>query len=313
MKKVLFCGTANLDYFIYSKSLPAEGLTIKGDFEQNAGGKAANQAVACSKLGNKPFFYTRLSNDIAGKYLYSSLVSCGVKTKAIKIIKNNKSGVALIFVDEKARNLIGIAPGLNEKMPKKEINNALKLLKKNDIVVCEMGIPIDSIKEILSSSKNKKIITIFNPAPVTGKLNKKDFEKVDYITPNEHEAFEITNVKIKNKNNAKKAAKKLKNLGCKNVIITLGESGAYAIIDNNELYIRAPKVRAVDTTGAGDAFNGAFAFGLSKGLSGKDALKLSISVASLSTTKKGCQPAMPTLNELIKSKLVKKNEFSKLF
>ena len=313
MKKVLFCGTTNLDYFIYSKSLPTEGVTIKGNFEQNAGGKGANQAVACSKLGNKPFFYTRISNDIAGNYLYSSLISSGVKTNAIKIIKNNKSGVALIFVDKKARNLIGIAPGLNEKMPKKEINNALKFLKKNDIVVCEMGIPLNSIKEILRLSKNKKIITIFNPAPVTGKLSKEDFEKVDYITPNEHEAFELTSIKIKNKNNAKKAAKKLKSLGCKNVIITLGESGAYAIIDNNEFYINAPKVKAIDTTGAGDAFNGAFAFGLSKGLSGKDALKLSISVGSLSTTKKGCQPAMPTLNELIRSKLIKKNEFSKLF
>ena len=313
MKKVLFCGTTNLDYFIYSKLLPVEGVTIKGNFEQNAGGKGANQAVACSKLGNKPFFYTRLSNDMAGRYLYSSLVSDGVKTKAIKIIKNNKSGVALIFVDEKARNLIGIAPGLNEKMPKAEISKALKLLKKNDIVVCEMGIPIDSIKEILRLSKNKKLITIFNPAPVTGKLSKKDFKKVDYITPNEHEAFELTNIKIKNKNNAKKAAKKLKNFGCKNVIITLGESGAYAIIDNNELYLNAPKIKAIDTTGAGDAFNGALAFGLSKGLSGKDALKLSILVGSLSTTKKGCQPAMPTLNELIRSKLIKKNEFSKLF
>ncbi len=138
MKKILFCGTTNLDYFIYSKSLPTEGVTIKGDFQQNAGGKGANQAVACSKLGNKPFFYTRLSNDMAGKYLYSSLISSGVKINAIKIIKNNKSGVALIFVDKKAKNLIGIAPGLNEKMPKKEIFKALNLLKKNDIVVCEM-------------------------------------------------------------------------------------------------------------------------------------------------------------------------------
>ena len=313
MKKVLFCGTANLDYFIYSKSLPIEGVTIKGNFEQNAGGKGANQAVACSKLGNNPFFYTRLSNDMAGKYLYSSLTSNGVKTKAIKTVKNNKSGVALIFVDEKARNLIGIAPGLNEMMPKKEIKNALNLLKKDDIVVCEMGIPLSAIKEILELSKNKKLTTIFNPAPVTGKLSKKDFTKVDYITPNEHEAFELTKVRINSKNSAKSAAKKLINFGCKNVIITLGESGAYAIIDNSELYIKAPKVKAIDTTGAGDAFNGAFAFGISKGLKGKDALKFSILVGSLSTTKKGCQPAMPTLNELVKSNLIKKNEFSKLF
>ena len=313
MKKILFCGTTNLDYFIYGKSLPTEGVTIKGHFEQNSGGKGANQAVACSKLGNKPFFYTRLSNDMAGKYLYSSLLSSGVKKNAIKIVKNNKSGVALIFVDENARNLIGIAPGVNEKMPKLEINKALKFLKKNDIVVCEMGIPIVSIKGILKQSKNKKIITIFNPAPVTGKLLKKDYERIDFITPNEHEAFELTNIKIKNKKNAKKAANKLRNLGCKNVIITLGENGAYAIFDNNEIYINAPKVRAIDTTGAGDAFNGAFAFGLSKGLSAKDALKLSIFVGSLSTTKKGCQPAMPTLNDLIRSKLIKKNEFSKLF
>ncbi len=313
MRRVLFCGTANLDYFIYSKSLPVEGVTIKGNFEQNAGGKAANQAVACSKLGNKPFFYTRLSNDMAGKYLYLSLASNGVKTEAIKIIKNNKSGVALIFVDEKARNLIGIAPGLNEKMPKKEIYNALNLLRENDIVVLEMGIPLSAIKEILAYSKIKKFVTVFNPAPVTGKLSKKDFIRVDYITPNEHEAYELTNVRINNKNSAKKAAKKLKNLGCKNVIITLGENGAYAILDNNEFYIKAPKIKAIDTTGAGDAFNGAFAFGISKGLTALEALKFSILVGSISTTKKGCQPAMPTLKELLKSKLLKKNEFSKLF
>ena len=313
MKKILFCGTTNLDYFIYSKSLPTEGVTIKGDFQQNAGGKGANQAVACSKLGNKPFFYTRVSNDMAGKYLYSSLISSGVKTNGIKIIKNNKSGVALIFVDKKAKNLIGIAPGLNEKMPKKEIFKALNLLKENDIVVCEMGIPLNAIKQILALSKKKKLTTIFNPAPVTGKLNKKDFKNVDYITPNEHEAYELTSIKIKDKISARKAAKKLITLGCKNVIITLGESGAFAIIDDIDFYIKAPKVKSIDTTGAGDAFNGAFAFGLSKGLNGKDSLKLSILVGSLSTTKKGCQPAMPTLKELIKSKLIKKNEFSKIF
>ena len=171
------------------------------------------------------------------------------------------------------------------------------IIKQSKIFLTQLEIPLDVTLHCLKSAKENDLINILNPAPAC-ELSSDFFELVDYFTPNETEAEFYTGVKINNENNAKESAKKLIKMGIKNVIITLGDKGLFYSNGKKDIYIKANKVKAIDTTGAGDAFNGAFSLALLRGKTIKECLEFANTVAGLSTSKMGAGDSMPTLNEI---------------
>jgi ribokinase len=178
-----------------------------------------------------------------------------------------------------------------------EINKHINIIKSSKIFLTQLEVPKDVTLHCLKTAKENGCLTILNPAPAS-EITKEFYSNIDYFTPNETEAEFYTGIKITNEKEAKQASDKLINLGIKKVIITLGEKGLFYSDGNEEIYLTANSVKAIDTTGAGDAFNGGLAFGLSKEKPIKECLELANKVAGLSTTKLGAGDAMPFLKEI---------------
>ena len=285
------------DISFSGKKIPSTGETIIGDsYNIGPGGKGCNQAIAISRLGGKVNFITKLGNDNYGKLAVNNLKKDNIDISNIIISDKNKTGVAGIHVDKNTgKNAITVVRGAPESLSIKEIN--INIIKNSKIFLTQLEIPLDVTFHCLKKAKEESLINILNPAPAC-KLSNDFFKLVDYFTPNETEAEFYTGIKIINKNDAKESAKKLYEMGIKNVIITLGEKGLYYFNGKEEIYMEANQVKAIDTTGAGDAFNGGFSFALLKGKKIRDCLEFANKVAGLSTTKLGAGDSMPNLKEL---------------
>ena len=285
------------DISFSGEKIPSTGETILGDsYNIGPGGKGCNQAIAISRLGGKVNFITKLGNDSYGKLAINNLKKDNIDISNIIISDKHKTGVAGIHVDRNTgKNAITVVRGAPESLSIKEIN--INIIKNSKIFLTQLEIPLDVTFHCLKKAKEESLINILNPAPAC-KLSNDFFKLVDYFTPNETEAEFYTGIKINNKNDAKESAKKLYEMGIKNVIITLGEKGLYYFNGKEEIYMEANQVKAIDTTGAGDAFNGGFSFALLKGKKIRDCLEFANKVAGLSTTKLGAGDSMPNLKEL---------------
>ena len=285
------------DISFSGEKIPSTGETILGDsYNIGPGGKGCNQAIAISRLGGKVNFITKLGNDSYGKLAINNLKKDNIDISNIIISDKHKTGVAGIHVDRNTgKNAITVVRGAPESLSIKEIN--INIIKNSKIFLTQLEIPLDVTFHCLKKAKEESLINILNPAPAC-KLSNDFFKLVDYFTPNETEAEFYTGIKINNKNDAQESAKKLYEMGIKNVIITLGEKGLYYFNDKEEIYIEANQVKAIDTTGAGDAFNGGFSFALLKGKKIRDCLEFANKVAGLSTTKLGAGDSMPNFKEL---------------
>ena len=297
MNDITILGIFVADLSFSGDKIPVSGETILGDnYNIGPGGKGCNQAIAISRLGGKVNFISKIGDDDYGKLAINSLQKNKIDTKNIIISKKHKTGVAGIHVDKNTgKNAITVVRGAPTSLTKEEID--IKIIKQSKIFLTQLEVPLDVTLYCLKIAKEKNLLNILNPAPAC-KLSKDFFKLIDYFTPNETEAEFYTGIKIKDKDDAKESAKKLVNMGIKNVIITLGEKGLFYTNGKEEIYINASKVSAIDTTGAGDAFNGSFSLGLSKGKSIRECLELANRVAGLSTTRLGAGDSMPTLKEL---------------
>ena len=297
MVDITVLGIFVADISFSGEKIPSTGETILGDsYNIGPGGKGCNQAIAISRLGGKVNFITKLGNDNYGKLAINNLKKDNIDTSNIIISDKHKTGVAGIHVDRNTgKNAITVVRGAPESLSIKEIN--INIIKNSKIFLTQLEIPLDVTFHCLKKAKEESLINILNPAPAC-KLSNDFFKLVDYFTPNETEAEFYTGIKINNKNDAKESAKKLYEMGIKNVIITLGEKGLYYFNGKEEIYMEANQVKAIDTTGAGDAFNGGFSFALLKGKKIKDCLEFANKVAGLSTTKLGAGDSMPSLKEL---------------
>ena len=297
MADITVLGIFVADISFSGEKIPSTGETILGDnYNIGPGGKGCNQAIAISRLGGKVNFITKLGNDNYGKLAINNLKKDNIDISNIIISDKHKTGVAGIHVDRNTgKNAITVVRGAPESLTIKEIN--INIIKNSKIFLTQLEIPLDVTFHCLKKAKEENLINILNPAPAC-KLRNDFFKLVDYFTPNETEAEFYTGIKINNKNDAKESAKKLYEMGIKNVIITLGEKGLYYFNGKEEIYIEANQVKAIDTTGAGDAFNGGFSFALLKGKKIKDCLEFANKVAGLSTTKLGAGDSMPNLKEL---------------
>lgn len=298
MERILVIGSFMMDLVAKTPRAPIEGETITGiSFSQFTGGKGANQAVAAAKLGAKVIMLGKLGMDSFAEEHISSLKNYGVDGQHVIRDNRESTGVGFITLESNGKNRIIIIPGVNKLLSPQDIENNEKLIEESDILILQLEIPLESVyKSIELAYKHNKIV-LFNPAPFIN-FDFSYLDKITYIVLNEIEAKDCTGIEILDKDKAKLAGEKLLNLGCKNVLITMGDKGAYFLNKNEEYFIESLKVKAVDTTGAGDEFLGAFAYGIKSGWGNEKAIKFANVAAAISVTKMGSQPSLPYFNEV---------------
>jgi ribokinase len=291
-------GSSNTDMVIKSDKLPAPGETVIGGvFLMNAGGKGANQAVAVAKLGTEVVFVSKVGNDIFGKQALEGFQNLGMNTDFVFIDNENPSGVALILVDSKGENSISVASGANANLQISEVQEAINQVQKGDIVLLQLEIPLMTVTETIKKCAEKGAMVIFNPAPAQ-KLDESVFEFISLITPNETEAELLTGIRVIDFASAELAAKAFHKKGIPEVIITLGSKGAFFSNETKQVLIPSPKVEAIDSTAAGDIFNGALCVAISEGQTIENAISFACKAASISVTRMGAQASAPTREEI---------------
>jgi len=297
-KKILVVGSSNTDMVIKTHHFPAPGETILGGrFLMNAGGKGSNQAVAAARLGGIVTFVGKIGDDIFGKQAVKQLKEEGINVGFVSVDHENPSGVALITVDKKGENSIVVASGSNGTLCPADVDKALAELNDSEFVLLQLEIPISTVEYIASfAAKNLKKV-ILNPAPAT-ELSGELLQNLYLITPNETEAELLTGMKVTDEHSALKAASILHEKGVEVVIITMGAAGAFLLEDGKSEVIKAPKVEAVDTTAAGDTFNGALAVALSEGKTIRESIAFANQAAAISVTRIGAQSSVPYRNEI---------------
>jgi ribokinase len=295
---IAIIGSSNTDMVIKCHHLPVPGETILGgNFFMNAGGKGANQAVAAARLNGDVTFIAKVGNDVFGTQAIELFNNEKIKTEYIFIDDKNPSGVALITVDANGENCIAVAQGANGNLLVDDLKTLTHVLEQAEIILAQLETPVATIEYAASVATQKSIQFILNPAPAC-KLPDELLSKISIITPNEKEAEMLTGVAIKDINDAKQAAKILFSKGIKTVIITLGEAGALLYHNNQFDLIAGKKVNAVDTTAAGDVFNGALAVALSEKKSFVEAIEFANTAAAISVTRLGAQASAPYRNEI---------------
>jgi ribokinase len=286
-------GSAMIDLTAYAKVIPAPGQTLEGDlFTTGFGGKGANQAVIAAHCGAQVHFVGKLGNDLFGNSIAENFKKLGIGSQFLER-SDTPNGVAHIWVDANGENRIVIIPGANHEIEVKMAVQAIESIPDLAVVVAQCEIKQEVTLAAFTAAKKRGCVTILNPAPYQP-LSSELLEVTDWIIPNETEFKELHGQAPSNDEVLKSFRPG------RNSIVTLGSEGAVLIASNGNLTrVSAPKVNAVDTTGAGDAFVGVFAFGLASGKSPEDAMKLGIKVATMSVTRKGAQSSYPSQAEIV--------------
>ncbi len=298
MNKIVVVGSSNTDMVIKAAHLPAPGETILGrEFIMNPGGKGANQAVAAARLGGEVVLIARVGNDIFGRKAIQGFKESNIQTENIVIDPDKPSGVATINVDDQGENCIVVAPGANNSLSPTDVDAAMEQIEASDVLLMQLETPIQTIEHVAELGRQKGKMVILNPAPAQA-LSDELLARLDVLTPNETEAGILTGIKVQCLENAQQAAQALRNKGVATVIITLGSNGAFVMDDSFTGLVPTRKVEAIDSTAAGDTFNGALAVALAGRKSITDAVVFANKAATLSVTRLGAQASVPFLEEL---------------
>lgn len=294
---VLVIGSSNTDFSLKVRSLPKPGETVLGNaFSVQGGGKGANQAVAAARLGCEVKFCCKVGSDNNGKTALDSYRKEGIDDSYFFVDKSERSGVALILVDENAENQIAVAPGTNSLLSPLDIDS-IEPFSNFEVVLAQLEIPVETVEAICLRARKANVKMVLNPAPAR-KLSEEILGNIDILTPNETEAEILTGVKIENEDDAFKAAKILCDKGVGHVVITLGQKGAFICDGEKSELVPAFKVEAVDTTAAGDVFNGALCVALSEGEDIPSAVRFASAAAALAVTRNGAQDSAPARYEM---------------
>jgi ribokinase len=300
-KSIVVIGSSNTDMVIKTEKFPRAGETILGgEFFMFPGGKGANQAVAAARLGARVTFVAKTGKDVFGNQARAQFRKENINTDFVFEDSSLASGVALITVGQNGENTIVVAPGANSALNPAHIHSAEETLGTADIVLLQLEIPMETVEFAARHAYALGRKVILNPAPAAS-LPESIYRNLFLITPNITEAETLTGVRIKDKNTSRKAAIVLKERGVQNVIITLGSEGAYIFNDSTEEHIKAPVVKSVDTTAAGDIFNGALAVALAEGKPLIGAVEFANQCAAISVTRMGAQSSAPFRNEITKT------------
>ena len=302
--KIVIVGSSNTDMVVQSGHLPIPGETVLGgDFIMNPGGKGANQAVAAARLGGAVSFVARVGADVFGKEAIRGFQDHGINTAYVSIDEETPSGVALIMVDDAGENCISVALGANATMLKLDLDNARDEIGQAEFALVQLEIPMIVVEHLARISIEENVKVVLNPAPAQA-LSDQVLRSLYAITPNQSEAEFLTGIKVNDEDTARSASQHLINKGVEIVIITMGSKGAYILSKEIDQLVRSPKVKAVDTTAAGDTFNGALVVGLSDGMSLVEAVGFANKAAAYSVTKMGAQMSTPTRNDLSELKSI---------
>jgi ribokinase len=295
---IVVVGSSNTDMVIQADHLPVPGETILGGtFFMTQGGKGANQAVAAARLNGQVTFIAKTGTDIFGRQSVQAYEKDGVDTRYISSDENSPSGVALITVDSNGENCIAVAPGANGTLSVEDINHAQDVVENAAIILMQLEIPLKVVQHVANVAETKGVRLVLNPAPACA-LPDDLLKKISIITPNEKEAEMLTGVKISGLDSAKEAAKMLAAKGIETVIITMGSEGALIFEGDAFEVVPAIKVKAIDTTAAGDVFNGALAVAISEGKAITDAVEFANAAAAISVTRLGAQASAPNRDEV---------------
>jgi ribokinase len=297
--RVVVIGSINMDLVTRVERLPRPGQTVRGrDLVESPGGKGANQAVAAARLGAHCTLVGRVGDDAFGEHLLQGLINHGVHTEYVRRVGACSSGVALIGVEDSGENAITIIPGANGRVSPDDIAACEPLVREADVVLLQLEIPNESVAAAINLGRRHGVRTILNPAPATGPLPA-TLLQVDVLCPNESEAEVIAMIPVGDVSAAQTAARRLRDMGAGQVLVTLGERGVLVCNNTNVCeHIPAFPVAAVDTTGAGDAFTAGVGVGLAQGWPLEKAIRLGCAAGALATTRRGAQQAMPAWAEV---------------
>ena len=296
--KILVLGSSNVDLILKVPRFNQPGETIRAErFTTVFGGKGANQAIAAKQLGAEVALITRLGDDHYGQSYRRYLTEKGLNPKTIFLDKKVPTGIAFIELNPKGENRIVVAPGSNSLLSIDDLKRSSSFFNGIKIFIVQLEIPIQSVRLGLKLAKRSGAVTLLNPSPYRP-LSKEILSQTDFIVPNEIEAQALTGLKMKKDQDLPKIAEKILEMGVKNVVITLGPKGLFFKNPNEEIWMKAYKVKVVDTTAAGDAFMGGLACGLSEGKPIRETLRFANATGGLATTKLGAQPSLPTRKEV---------------
>jgi ribokinase len=295
--KIVVVGSSNTDMVVRAEHLPLRGETVLGEkFIMTAGGKGANQAVAAARLGAEVTFVARLGRDMFGDKALAGFQAEGIHTDYIVRDDEELSGVALIVVDHKAENIITVAPGSNGRLSPLDVAAADPAIKAADCVLLQLEIPLEAVRAAIELAKRHNVKVMLNPAPART-LPADLLRLIDVLTPNESEAANLAGCE---RYAAEEVLPGLAARGPSSVVVTLGARGCDVLVDDRPQHVPSFPVEAVDTTGAGDCFNGALAVALARGLKMVEAIQYANAAAALAVTRFGAQLSMPTDEEVQK-------------
>jgi len=298
MTDIVVVGSLNMDLVIKAPRAPKAGETIRGrDFQMIPGGKGANQAAAAAKLGGQVAMVGRVGGDAFGPVLIENMAQLGVDTNHIMIDQEASTGVAVITVDDNGENRIIISAGANGRVNKSDIDGAEGLLRDAKFLILQFEVPLEVVDYAIERAARYPVEVILNPAPASA-VSSEFLGRVDYLVPNETETEILTGLDVSDLPSAESAANKLLAYGVPKVIITLGERGALLVTKQGVTHVAARKVKAVDTTAAGDAFIGGLAVALVKGFAPEEAVRYAACAGTLAVTKFGAQTSLPSAEQV---------------
>lgn len=297
--KICVVGACNLDLISYVPRLPALGETLHGTrFHMGFGGKGANQAVMAAKLGGDVTMITKLGQDVFGENTLKNFQAWGVNTKHVHFTDQAFSGVAPISVDPEGHNSIIIVTGANDLLTEDELEAARADIAAAQIMVCQLEIPMPINLKALQIAHEEGVKTIFNPAPARPQLPEELYQLSDIFCPNETETELLTGMPVGTLEEAEAAARILIDRGAGTVILTLGERGSLLVTKESREFVPVDKVKAIDTTGAGDAFVGSLAYFMAQGKPLLEAMRRANRLAAISVQASGTQTSFPEVKNL---------------
>ncbi|MBP2057561.1 ribokinase [Lactobacillus colini] len=296
MNKITIVGSINVDSILHIKNLPQPGETIAmTTFSQAAGGKGANQAVAAARAGSRVVFVGRVGADDHGKLMLKEFKDNNIDTNHVIVTHNQQTGQAYILLQESGQNSIIIQHGSNFDVTAEDVREAKDEISTSDFVIAQFETPVEATIEAFKIAHEAGKTTILNPAPAMKQIPQELLELTDLITPNETESQAITGIEITNQESMAQSAAYFHNLGIKGVIITIGANGSYVSMGDLNEIVPAFKVKAVDTTAAGDTFIGALASELNSDLSNlKESIIYASKSSSFTVQKLGAFPSIPS-------------------